>query len=90
MISDRQFIRQWENITEYRHIIMHKSAVMIIPTGKNPPLTGIIDYFGVIKKPSLYLSDLSKKVEPINMDNKIKEIQKITTDTFIKLSEAML
>lgn len=81
---------KWLEIDEYRDRIIHRTAVMPLPTGSDPG--GQIKSIGVVKDSHAFILNISnpKKLERliIDMKNKISEIEDLTLDTFIKISEA--
>jgi hypothetical protein len=85
ILIDKEFQEKWENITEYRNLIIHRSAVLILPSGKKHPK---IDHFGILKSPHMLLSGHNPEI--VNMDIKIAEIKELTLESFLKISVAML
>ncbi len=81
---------KWLAINEYRDLIIHRSAVMPLLKGPNPEVP--FKSIGVVKDPHTFFLNISnpKKLEQlvIDMEKKINEIENLTLDTFIKISEA--
>ncbi|HCM82139.1 MAG: hypothetical protein UW22_C0072G0006 [Candidatus Gottesmanbacteria bacterium GW2011_GWB1_44_11c] len=84
-------ISVWNEIDEYRNLIIHRSAVIILPSGKgvtsgnNPS----IEYFAVVKKPSEFISSIPAKAADkylCKLNEKVSEIVQLTEKTFLDIS----
>lgn len=84
----KENIKAWRDIDEYRNLIIHRTAVLILPTGKN---LGSIEYFGVVKNPTEFISNINAKEKNkhiLKVNHKINEIVELTQKTFINISNA--
>lgn len=90
----REDIKIWLDIDEYRNLIIHRTAVFIVPSGRGLPSKerNTIDYFAVVKNPSEFLTNINTKNAEkylLKLDNKAKEIVQTTEKTFKSISEAL-
>lgn len=88
----RENIKVWLDIDEYRSLIIHRTAVLIIPSGKELPSKekNTIEYFAVVKKPSEFITSINTKDAEkhlLRLNEKVEEIVKLTEKTFKNISE---
>lgn len=79
---------KWLDIDEYRNLVIHRTSVLILPSGSDP---NKIEYFSVVKNPSEFISSIASqdlKNHVVRLDQKVDEITRITETTFIEISSA--
>lgn len=88
----RENIKVWLDIDEYRNLIIHRTAVLIIPSGKELPSKekNTIEYFAVVKKPSEFITSINTndaEKHLLRLNEKVAEIVKLIERTFKNISE---
>lgn len=79
---------KWLDIDEYRNLVIHRTSVLILPSGSDP---NKIEYFSVVKNPSEFISSIATqdfKKHVVRLDQKVNEITQITEKTFIEISSS--
>lgn len=88
----KEGIKVWLDIDEYRSLIIHRTAVLIIPSGRGLPSKekNTIEYFAVVKKPSEFMTSINTndaEKHLLKLNEKVDEIVKLTEKTFKNISE---